>query len=75
MKTRKQLKLARVAAGHSQKELASIIGVSQQTIAKWELGITTPSHFTHLRLIESALEQPADLLFPDIFEDDHCIAE
>lgn len=75
MKTRKELKIARISAELSQKQLSEIIGVSQQTIAKWELGVTTPSHFTHLRLLENALDEPADLLFPDIFEAPEVVAE
>ena len=75
MKTRKSLKLARIGAGYSQGELAEFVGVSQQTIAKWELGITTPSHFSHLRKIESVLSEPAAVLFPDIFDDEPAAAE
>lgn len=51
----------------SQYQLAKVVGVSQQTIAKWEIGLTTPSHFTHLRVLETVLDTPAILLFPDIF--------
>lgn len=75
MKTRKKLKIARISADLSQKDLAEAVGVSQQTIAKWELGITTPSHFTHLRLLENTLDEPADRLFPDIFHDPEVLAE
>lgn len=75
MKTRKQLKVARINADLSQRDLAQIVGVSQQTIAKWELGITTPSHFSHLRILESALDVSADKLFPDIFDRASAIAE
>lgn len=70
MKTRTELKVARIRAGLSQSGIAEQVGVSQQTIAKWELGITTPSHFTHLRSLEQVLDEPAERLFPDIFEPD-----
>ena len=75
MKTRKHLKISRITAGFSQSQLSTIVGVSQQTIAKWERGITTPSQFGHLRALEDALDEPADMLFPDIFENDTALAE
>lgn len=64
---RKQLKLARISAELSQKELGDIVGVSQQTIAKWERGVSNPSHFRHMRAISGALGEPVELLFPDVF--------
>lgn len=68
MKVRMKLRLARIESGLSQKELALRVGVSQQTIAKWELGLTTPSHFGQIRQVENELTAPAEKLFPDIFE-------
>ncbi|MBE0470404.1 MAG: helix-turn-helix transcriptional regulator [Methyloprofundus sp.] len=62
-----ELKVSRIQNQLSQKQLAKLVGVSQQTIAKWELGVTTPSHFKHLRKLESVLEKPANHLFPDLF--------
>lgn len=67
MRTRTDLLVARVRKRLSQRELAAGVGVSQQTIAKWERGITTPSHFAHIRAMELALGEPAERLFPDIF--------
>lgn len=64
---RTQLKVARIEQGFTQGELAAQIGVTQQTIAKWELGVTTPSQFTHIRKLESTLQKPAPALFPDVF--------
>jgi transcriptional regulator with XRE-family HTH domain len=75
MKIRLHLKVARIAKGLSQSEVSEIVGVSQQTIAKWERGVTTPSQFSHLRALENALDEPADVLFPDIFSADPCLAE
>lgn len=75
MKKRKSLKIARISAELSQRDLSLIVGVSQQTIAKWERGITTPSRFSHLRILESALDEPADKLFPDIFNKAQSMAE
>lgn len=37
------LKNARKNAGYSQKELAKLLFVSQQAVAKWEVGTSTPS--------------------------------
>lgn len=37
------LKNARKKAGYSQKELANLLYVSQQAVAKWEVGSATPS--------------------------------
>lgn len=68
MPKRMQLKIARINAELSQKQLAEIAGVSQQTIAKWERGISNPSHFKHMRAISVALDQPIDVLFADVFE-------
>lgn len=71
MKIRTALKVARIEANLTQNKLASKVGVTQQTIAKWELGITTPNHFKHLRALELTLNKPAALLFPDIFMNTH----
>lgn len=64
---RMKLRVARIESGLSQKELALKIGVSQQTIAKWERGITTPSEFKQIRALERELGENADTMFPDIF--------
>lgn len=68
MMKRTDLKCARVRADLSQKELAIKIGVSQQTIAKWELGVSCPSQFKYMREISNILGQPMDQLFGDIFD-------
>lgn len=39
-----RLKALRVGHNISQKELAEILGVSQQTVASWEVGRTEPSN-------------------------------
>lgn len=63
------LKVARIEKGLTQKQLSERVGVSQQTIAKWERGISTPSHFNNMRKIEAFLGKPIESLFPDIFCD------
>lgn len=65
--SRMKLRLARIENGLSQKELAKIIGVSQQTIAKWEKGITTPSQFSQIRQISKELDTKPAAIFPDVF--------
>lgn len=63
------LKLARIESRLTQKQLAEKVGVTQQTIAKWERGVSTPNHFKHMRAIERELDRPIDILFADIFCD------
>lgn len=65
---RNALKNARRQAGLSQQQLAVRIGCVQQSVAKHELGVTTPNHFKIIREYERALNTPAEILFPDIFE-------
>ena len=62
-----KLRIARIENGFSQKELALKVGVSQQTIAKWEKGITTPSQFSQIRAISNELDAQPKAIFPDIF--------
>lgn len=69
---RLKLRLARIESGYSQKQLAVELGVSQQTIAKWELGLTTPSQFSQIRIIENTLGYSANIMFPDVFAIDAC---
>jgi transcriptional regulator with XRE-family HTH domain len=40
--TRLTLKAARLNAGYSQKEAASLLGVSHCTMSKWERGVSMP---------------------------------
>lgn len=64
---RKTLRKARKDAGYTQLQLSILIGCGQQCIAKHELGITTPNHFSIIREYEQVLRCPAEELFPDIF--------
>ena len=56
-----RLKLLRQKAGLSQRELATGLAVSQQTIAKWEGGKATPNPKTLLQ-IARLLHTTADYL-------------
>lgn len=69
MITRIALKVARIEAGLTQKQLADRVGVTQQTIAKWERGVSTPCHFKHMRSLERELKKPIEVLFSDLFCD------
>lgn len=64
---RYRLRRERQLAGYSQATIARMVGVSQQSVAKWELERTTPSHFAQIRKCEDILGVPAEVLFPDIF--------
>lgn len=66
---RSQLKRARVSAGYTQEELAGFLGLSQQTISKYEKAVTTPSHFKIIRDCERLLGVRAEQLFPDVFDE------
>ena len=62
-------KIARILAGYTQQGLASQLGVSQQTVAKWEAGINTPREMKTVRAIEALLQHDKRELFPDVFGD------
>lgn len=64
---RSQLKAARIKAGFTQHQLAIRLGVSQQTVSKYEAEIITPGHFKTIRDFERVLGVEAKTLFPDIF--------
>ncbi len=64
---RPRLKEARIRAGYTQLEVAHILGISQQCVAKHELGRTTPMEFKTMRGYEQLLGVDARQLFPDVF--------
>lgn len=70
MRTRKELKIARIRAGLSQYQVAALVGVSQQTIAKWEIGKSSPRTLVMIRHLSTTLETPMETLFPDIFAEE-----
>lgn len=47
-----KLRKARLEASYSQKELAALIGVTFQTISKWELNKSLPDIFSLKKLSE-----------------------
>lgn len=67
---RLNLKLARIKYGLNQSELAKKIGVSQQTICKWENGFSSPKRMTHVKNLERLLHESKEVLFQDVFGDD-----
>ena len=73
MKRRLELKAARVRKGWTQLHLAIVLGVSQQTIAKWEAGKNTPKSLKDMRRIEGVLGISMFDLFPDVFRTEEVI--
>jgi transcriptional regulator with XRE-family HTH domain len=65
--SRMKLRIARIESGLSQKELSLKVGVSQQTIAKWERGVTTPSQFSQIKQVAKELDAKPACIFPDVF--------
>lgn len=63
-------KAARIVHGYSQSGLAIELGVSQQTIAKYETGKSLPRDFTAIRRIAAILEAKPQQLFPDLYGGD-----
>lgn len=66
-KRRLELKAARARKGWTQMHLALAVGVTQQTVAKWEVGKSGPKTFAQMRRVAAALDAPMKELFPDIF--------
>ena len=64
---RSRLKQARISAGYTQYQTAVIIGVSQQTISKYEKEMITPGQFKTIRELERLFSVQAEELFPDVF--------
>ncbi len=64
---RSRLKQLRISAGYTQQQIAVIIGVSQQTISKYESEIITPGQFKTIRAYEKLFGVQAEELFPDVF--------
>ena len=64
---RARLKEARIHAGYTQKQMALILGISQQTVSKYETKTIAPSQFKTIRDFERVLGVEAAVLFPDIF--------
>jgi len=57
-----KLKIKRMEKGLSQKELASIVGVTSQSISEYERGNTNPS-YENMKKISKALDAPVQELF------------
>lgn len=49
----------------SQQELADLLGTTQNTVSRWELGITNPSPYFTKKLCEIFGRPPQDLGFLD----------
>lgn len=66
MEQRINLKLARIKCNLTQEEVAKALGVTQQTVSKWEAG-ANPTQMTTINELEHLLGAPRHDLFPDIF--------
>jgi transcriptional regulator with XRE-family HTH domain len=66
MKKRLELKAARARRGWTQLHLAIAVGVTQQTIAKWETGQNSPKTFAQMRRVAQVLGAPMNTIFADI---------
>lgn len=67
MRNRLVLKAARVGKGYTQHDVAHALGVSQQTVAKWECGRAVPARLATMRQLGQLLGAAPGDLFPDIF--------
>lgn len=52
-KGNERLREARIAVGYSQHDLATLVGVSEHTITKWETGRSTPEREMQVRVAEA----------------------
>ncbi len=50
----------------TQRDVAKLVGVEQQTYSHWERGRSTPS-ISKMLLLEKILEVPKEKLFFDVF--------
>lgn len=55
------MKMYRKAKGISQNSLAAMLGISPQSVSKWECGLSTPG-IEHLCLISDMLGVSLDVL-------------
>lgn len=53
--------------GYTQEDVGHALGVSQQTVAKWECGTAAPAKLATMRRLGTLLDTHPKTLFPDIF--------
>ncbi|HEX2039520.1 MAG TPA: helix-turn-helix transcriptional regulator [Acidimicrobiales bacterium] len=68
------LRRRREARGLEQAELARLLGVTQQTVSKWETGVTVPRP-SRVAALARALGLDAGLLHAAAAEDDPTVGE
>lgn len=66
----RNLKRERIAAGMSQKELATRIGTTQQLLSRWELGEVDPTLGNIIALLKVLNVRFEDLVDPDLITDE-----
>ncbi len=67
----KNLRIARIWAKMTQREVAKKIGIKQTTISNWELGRSQPDFLSLLKLCEIYHIRPGDILSDRILEPDN----
>ncbi len=63
---RNNLSESRQQNGYSQKELAVILGITQQTLSSWEVGRTLPKPY-QMQKIEDVLKRKKEEIFFEAF--------
>lgn len=63
------LKRARKAKNFTQKDLASLLGVSDNGISNWEKGVSRPDIDQVARICQILEVNPAELITPDLVRD------
>ena len=58
------LKGARISAGYTQEELAKTLGISRDTVAKWETGKIKIKTINVYAICQATGFEPADILLP-----------
>jgi len=66
LKLKNNLSTVRQKNGYSQEELATILGVKQQTLSSWEIGRTLPKPY-QMQKIEDILKVKKENIFFEAF--------
>jgi transcriptional regulator with XRE-family HTH domain len=61
-KTGAALRAAREATGRTRQDIAYNMGIAENTLARWETGVTEPSITQLCRLADLYGQRPVDLL-------------
>lgn len=64
--------VSRIKKDLTQKQIADLVGVSQQIYCKYESGKATPKTFKIMNVISEILGKPKEMLFNDVFDKKGC---